>query len=60
MRASLREFVQLAVGVFLGILLYDLVVSRLLRDVVEMQASVFRYLFLTLSVSLVVLVFRKL
>jgi hypothetical protein len=60
MRASLREFLLLAVSVFLGILLYDYAVSKLLRGAIEMDPDVFRYLFLTLSVTVLVLLLRKL
>ncbi|HEY7461761.1 MAG TPA: hypothetical protein VIC59_07795 [Gemmatimonadota bacterium] len=60
MRVAVREFVLLAVGVFLGILLYDQVVAKLHVDAVHMTPEVFRYVFLTLTVSLVVLLLRKL
>lgn len=59
MRATFREFLLLALSVFLGILLYDFVVVKLLRGVVDMDPAVFRYVFLTLSVCLVVLLLRK-
>ncbi len=59
MRAALREFTLLAVGVFLGVLLYDHAVSKLLREAVHLDPSVFRYVFLTLTISLVVVFFRK-
>lgn len=60
MRVAVREFVLLAVGVFLGILLYDQVVEKLLADAVHMDPVVYRYVCLTLTVSLVVLLLRKL
>lgn len=60
MRVAVREFVLLAVGVFLGILLYDQVVEKLLADAVHMDSAVYRYVFLTLTVSLVVLLLRTL
>ena len=59
MRASLREFLLIGVSVFMGILLYDFVVARLLRPVFDMDADVFRYVFLSLSCTLVILLLRK-